>query len=1125
MSDYRNYKQPAPGSPPPSGIPIPPKAQPPRAAAPGSRNDASSSRKSRGFKRVKGISVVLQLLFAVGFTLCFISLIGLLGGMGAAIRAALNGVFGASAIAVTAFGMLYCVIRLFGVKPKKLRAKTIVLAVVLTLVFLLFLQVITTVGIYNGLDDVSFGKYLSACYKNGARTSGGWLFAVVTFPLLNWVGSIVSCVILSVIFFGLVFWIISPYLFKDAQNAAQPEKLVKVVNQPEQTETEMFVDDFSRSRKGQKLEKRSIFDTKNSSSGFDLFNPNKEQEFDRDAKAPSKSTQKTYPEPVIPTEPKPAPAANRGYSSILDMPEEEVLSRFAKDTAEQSVGSEPITEDFGTDYGEDDYKPLNDAAINSVKDDGYTQITPSEEDEFDIDYRSVDTPESTVGKKPRVDDTDFTTIQPIFQKRPERRKTEPQPETDVSSSDSASLTRQPRREDSINEGNSTYKPYGSSETATNFDNSRNGGLDNASNRKNESDTLGTASEGGIAFDYDNGTEEVKTTPTQEESAPIAKKPDFVPRFSDDYFQKDIVFTAPTAADTDTSAQSFNSADGADKKNLQRESAQQTPLSSDNEPKSGLNTLADNSATDSTDHTAQRIKDEPRTTAPTFDAPVAEEPKPAPKIVPRAYTPPPLYLLKDYERAEDDEDYEATGERIVKALASFDINIQLLKYQVGPTFTLYVFTLGDGVSIKRVMSYEADIKRKLMTESEINIVESIDGLDAFGVEVVNRHRSIVGLKTMLEDPCFDKAGKLNFAIGVDVMGKMHYGDLLSMPHLLIAGSTNTGKSVCLHALICCFLYHYSPDEVRFIMIDPKMVELKLYNAIPHMILKSTVTDMNKAVNALIWAVNEMNRRFTVFSDESVRNIASYNELMVEMGKPKMPYIIIIVDELANLMAAAKRDVDEQIKQLTSLSRAAGIHMICATQRPSVDVITGTIKNNIPTRIGFKVASSADSKTIMDKGGAEKLYSRGDMFYLNSEIRGEPFRLQGPLIDEKEVRDVCNYVKEHNDFVFDEEATKTIFAEPAQENPNDGKTLTVPDNGDEEIFVDALRYVVDTQAVSITKLQRVFKLGYARAARLVDIMEERGFVTPQDSSKNRKVTLTAERFAELEAEGFKLSGGEE
>ena len=311
-----------------------------------------------------------------------------------------------------------------------------------------------------------------------------------------------------------------------------------------------------------------------------------------------------------------------------------------------------------------------------------------------------------------------------------------------------------------------------------------------------------------------------------------------------------------------------------------------------------------------------------------------------------------------------------------------------------------------------------------------------------------------------------------------------------------------------------------------MIDPKLVEQKLYNEIPHMILKSTVTDVRQAVNALGWAVKEMKRRYEVFSDESVRNIASYNSLMDELGRKRMPYIIVIIDEMANLMTENRREVEDHVAKLTSLSRAAGIHLITATQRPSVDVITGTIKNNIPTRIGFKVASSADSKTIMDKGGAEKLYGKGDMFYINTAIKSEPIRLQGPLIDEREVRDVVTFIKQNNPFVYDETATKEIFSEPKPETPVEIRSATTSENADDEMFMDTLRYVVDTQSVSITKLQRVFKLGYARAARLVDIMEERGFVTPQDATKNRKVLLTAERYEELIKEGgIKVSADDE
>jgi len=326
------------------------------------------------------------------------------------------------------------------------------------------------------------------------------------------------------------------------------------------------------------------------------------------------------------------------------------------------------------------------------------------------------------------------------------------------------------------------------------------------------------------------------------------------------------------------------------------------------------------------------------------------------------------------------------------------------------------------------------------------------------------------------------------------------------------------------MICSILYHYSPETVRFIMVDPKKVELTVYRNMPHMVMPNTVTDVGKAINALNWAVNEMERRYDVLQENNCRNIVEYNEMQKKKGGKKMYYIVIIVDEMADLMSRAKRDVEDKIQSLTSKARAAGIHLVVATQRPSVDVITGTIKNNIPTRIAFKVTSMNDSRTILEKSGAESLFGNGDMLYCPAD-GGEPVRLQGPYLGD-EIIDIVGFIKEHNDCCFDANAEKFIQSDKqAEQDASALPTNTTENASDEdELFADALLSVIESGQPTISRLQRKFRIGYSRAARIIDIMEDRGFIGPTDASnKPRPVLITLEEYYQLYGEDG-IQGGE-
>ena len=497
------------------------------------------------------------------------------------------------------------------------------------------------------------------------------------------------------------------------------------------------------------------------------------------------------------------------------------------------------------------------------------------------------------------------------------------------------------------------------------------------------------------------------------------------------------------------------------------------------------------------------------------------PEPPKKV--RPYTAPPLYLLKDYPPPEDTEDYEEMSKNLEEAFASYGIEVHVIGHTRGPTYTQYAVRLADGVPFKRVSNLGQDIVRKMCLSEEINIVPKVPNMDAIGVEIINKTRQRVGLKPLLTSSKFRQDKKLYFVLGVDVMGRPYYCDILSGPHMLIAGSSGSGKSVCLNTLICSLLFNYKPDYVKFILIDPKGgVEMDVYNDLPHNMLgKAAVTPAN-TIKALDWAIEEMERRYQLMRDVNVRNWGDYNDKLLAGNMPRLPYILIVIDELAELMNSSKKnaaDIEVRIARLTAKARASGIHVIVATQRPSVDVITGTIKNNIPTRVAFKTATQIDSKTILEKGCAEKLYGKGDMYFMSSEFN-ELKRLQGPFLTDDEVCEICDNIRANNDCAVDELAAARIFKEDVEEEEKQDNAYADEDKDEGEVnennlFERAVRAAAEAGMISTSRLQRMYHLGFNRAAVLMDEMEERGFVEKavMGSSRPRRVLITPEECDEI------------
>ena len=488
---------------------------------------------------------------------------------------------------------------------------------------------------------------------------------------------------------------------------------------------------------------------------------------------------------------------------------------------------------------------------------------------------------------------------------------------------------------------------------------------------------------------------------------------------------------------------------------------------------------------------------------------------------RKYDAPPTTLL---EFRSDDEssyggDYQAKSIALEQVLSSFNIDAKVSNVVRGPAVTQYELSMPYGTSVKKILSYDSDIAAALMSRGGVRIEAPILGKNAVGVEVPNDKRSTVGLREMLESKEFQNSTvNLPIVVGKGITGEVVVKSLPKLVHCLVAGSTGSGKSIFLHSIILSLMFKCSPTQLRFIMIDPKRVEFTGYSGMPHMMLPNAVCECDKAINALGWAVKEMDRRFKKLQQYQVQNIQDFNhcKAVTETHEEEpMAYLVIVIDELNDLMMVGKKEVEEKITRLAQLGRASGIHMIIATQRPSADVITGTIKNNLPTRVAFSLGSSVDSRVILDETGAEKLLGAGDML-LSAQDSNTTIRLQGGFMSMEEVRKVVEYIKDHNDSYFDEELEKEILADKKEEpstGNGGGSSSYDPSAPDlDELLPAALKLCIETGGASINMVQRRFRVGYARAARIIDQMELAGYISVGNGSKLRTVHMTMSEFKE-------------
>ena len=509
-----------------------------------------------------------------------------------------------------------------------------------------------------------------------------------------------------------------------------------------------------------------------------------------------------------------------------------------------------------------------------------------------------------------------------------------------------------------------------------------------------------------------------------------------------------------------------------------------------------------------------------------EEPIKEEVVNKPVIIHNGnYTLPPISILNPVKKNKSKSEagvVEKNIETLEKVLKDFGVIGKVVEVHIGPTVTQYELELQTGTKLNKVLSIHKEIALVLAAK-DIRIEAPIPGKSTVGIEIPNRETTPVSFREVMEKvPASKSSSKLLCPLGKNIMGNVVWCEIDKTPHLLVAGSTGSGKSVCINGIIASILMRTRPDEVKLVMVDPKKVELSVYNGVPHL-LCPVVTDPKKAAGALNWAVAEMTDRYNKFAEAHVRNLKGYNAKIDSLpdveGEPKpekMPQIVIIVDELADLMMVASNDVEGAICRLAQLARAAGIHLIIATQRPSVNVITGLIKANMPSRIAFAVTSGIDSRTILDMNGAEKLLGKGDMLFYPQGIP-KPVRVQGAFVSDKEVSDVVNYIKEENGQVSYNAAVEEHMNNAESENT----TVSIDSNsgtgdGRDAYFADAAKLLIDKEKGSIGMLQRYFKVGFNRAARIMDQLEEAGIVGPEEGTKPRRVLMTQEQFEQYEEE---------
>lgn len=992
----------------------------------------NKAKKAVDAKRKKAVKIV----FAVVLLVSLILLIGLFDVYGESYSIAIYGAFGCASIAGLIVIIALSILKLIGVTPRKVSAKTVAYMVALCLLIVLFLQIISTVKDYKSLSDTSYKSYLDNCFLNGRNNAGGFLFGVIAYPFLRYVGSVTSLCVITVLFFGVLLMCFRSFFSVEKQQTVVSE---------ESDNSGMYIETIEDERKGRKK--------KGETQPIDLSFPNdvspdEEPEEDVDD-AEIEYTAGTISDKLVSGilgDKLDKETRVKKAEELLFMPEEQLKRKIheqqeeteAKDSAIKTGERKPFQTGFGGDDTskklsvEEAYKSYEKGGL-SAKDLLFGNVIETQEYSYDELY-----------PKNNASNESYNDLNGL-----------------------------------LYTGKNPVKP----KITENDEKSKNDFTVNTSSY--------SIDEKESAFDFNPPKTINPSTPMPELTS-----------VDDAIYDESIDLNIDKSAYEEPSAYVEKPMIKPDEVLEEKESPFKTVYRSFDETEEKENPTEDN-----VDESEKRaVRDEKPQT------------KSVPKKAVRPYTCPSLALLGEPEVKESTVDYVSVYKQIEDAFKSYEMNCRVIAHTRGPTFTLYAVQLGEGVYYKRVISREDDINRKMHCDEPIHIVPTVKNADAIGIEVFYRDQKMpVPLKRYLCSNKFKEPEKLYFPIGVDVYGDAYYCNILGAPHLLIGGTTGSGKSVCINAILCTIMYNYSPEFVKLILVDPKAVELASFATIPHNLLGKSITDAPDCIKALSWAVEEMNRRYDVMARAQKKSLAPYNEYLRSKGEKPLPYIVVIIDELADLMLSNKKtapELERLINVLTAKARAAGIHLIIATQRPSTEIITGLIKNNISTRIAFTMGDAVASKVILDRGGAEKLYGKGDLLFSSPEYN-KPLRLQGMFISDNEVTDVTDYVKLNNDFEVDQQAYDEIFnPKPIVAESMIGASDPMPSASEQreldfkKLYNEALRFAVKQGVISISKLQRQFRIGFLKAGNIVDKMYADGAIEAENlgSSKGRNVLIS-------------------
>lgn len=1026
---------------------------------------------------------VVKSIFAVILAISFVLLIGLFDIFGTAYSNALYGAFGVSSIATLIILIVVSILKLIGAKPRKLSFRTLFYMIALCLLIVLFMQIISTVNDYNALTDKSFVAYLDTCFFNGRNNAGGALFGVFAYPFLRYVGSVTSLCIIAVLFFVLILICFRSFFYVER---------VQTIIAEESENSGMYIETIDDDKRKHKKDEK-----------IDLSFPNDispeeepEEEDDADIQYSAGSISDRLVSDIF----------NSGLDreqrvkkaeELLFMSEDELNVKIKKEQIESEIQNSAIRtgerKPYQTGFSpepskngqklsvEEAYKNYASGAI-SAKDLLFGDVIETPELSYDELYpgnkgRTADISSLYFnGKEQHTEEVKPVEIKDLYATRENNSSVTPftAPIHDVKPTETIRPVEPIKPTETVKDVSCEIQPN----NAVSENDSR-----SVNNRPTERGFVSSTPLPEItsindaiydeSIDLDNEDDEPEEVKPYVEQQMI--------RHDEDYVMNDIPNPFKTVYNTQYT-----------------EEKEEEPI--------------DEEFID--DFEEEEIVEEIPEVKP--KAPVK---KPEKKL--RPYTCPSLALLGEPEPPVSNIDYVSVYKKIEEAFKSYEMPCRVIAHTRGPTFTLYAVQLGEGVYYKRVISREEDINRKMCCDEPINIVPTVKDMDAIGIEVFYRNlKMAVPLKRYLFAEKYKEPNKLYFPIGVDVYGEPYYCNILGAPHILIGGTTGSGKSVCINAILCTILYNYSPEFVKLILVDPKAVELAPFATIPHNLLGKSIVEAPECIKALQWAIDEMNRRYDVMASEHFKSLAPYNDYLKSKGEKPLPYIVVIIDELADLMLSNKKtapELEKRINVLTAKARAAGIHLIIATQRPSTEIITGLIKNNVSTRIAFTMGDVVASKVILDKGGAEKLYGKGDLLYTSSDY-SKPLRLQGMFISDSEVNNITDYVKDNNDFEPDEDAYNTIFtqAPTVPDTMISGETVTKPSASEQreksfnELWNDSLRFATRLGAISISRLQRQFRIGFNKAATIIDKMNELGIIEEEvvGSSKPRQMLITAD-----------------